>query len=153
MSTKSEEKIQVHRNRVGRGLHKPMLIDGVEVKKLKKIVVKDIEHQQEKREKNDGITEDGGVHSHISKTRSKRVIEEKEGNCSKLYKTVVKLCLKGGLGYCAKVPMTIWKSDFELWVATYVQKWKTADICKRKPEGRLHAEKKQQYCGAPPPPG
>ena len=45
MSTKSEEKIQVHRKRVGRGLHKPMLIDGGEVKKLKKIVVKYIEHQ------------------------------------------------------------------------------------------------------------
>ena len=38
-------------------------------------------------------------------------------------------------------------------VATCAQKLKTADIPNRNPEGRLHAEKKQQDCGAPPPPG
>ena len=38
-------------------------------------------------------------------------------------------------------------------MATCAQQWKTADIRKRKPAGRLHAENKQQDCGAPPPPG
>ena len=46
-------------------------------KKLKKCcVVKDIEHQWEKRE-NDGITEDEAVISPMSKTRSKKGIEDK----------------------------------------------------------------------------
>ena len=49
--------------------------------------------------------------------------------------------------------MTIGKSYFEGGVATCAHKWKTADICKRNPEGRLYAEKNQQDCGAPPPPG
>ena len=49
--------------------------------------------------------------------------------------------------------MTNGKSDFEGGVATCAQKWNTYDICKRKPEGRLHTENKQQDCGAPPTPG
>ena len=48
--TKPEEKIQVHKKRVIRGMHGPMLMDGGEGKKLKFFcVVKDIEHQRGKR--------------------------------------------------------------------------------------------------------
>ena len=45
MPTKSEDKIQENKKRGERGLHIPMVMDGSEGKKLKKIVVKDIEHQ------------------------------------------------------------------------------------------------------------
>ena len=36
---------------------------------------------------------------------------------------------------------------------TCENQWKTANIRKRKPAGRLHAEKKHQDCGAQTPPG
>ena len=50
--TKLEDKIQVHKKRVKRGLNRPMLMDRGESKMLKKCcVVKDIEHQQEKEKK------------------------------------------------------------------------------------------------------
>ena len=67
--TKLEDKIQVHAKRSRRGLHRPMLMDGGEGKKLKKCVVEDIEQQQDKREKNDGIKEEEGVCSPMYKTR------------------------------------------------------------------------------------
>ena len=35
-------------------------------------------------------------------------------------------------------------------LATCVQKWNTANICKRKTEGMLHMENNQKNCGAPP---
>ena len=35
-------------------------------------------------------------------------------------------------------------------MTTYAQKWKTSEIFKRKSEGGLHAEKKNQDCDAPP---
>ena len=35
-------------------------------------------------------------------------------------------------------------------MTTYVQKFKTAEIYKRKSAGGLHAEKKHHDCGAPP---
>ena len=58
-ANKTRREIQVHNNKVIRGLHRPMLLDGCEGKMLKKCcVVKDIEHQREKREKNYGTTED-----------------------------------------------------------------------------------------------
>ena len=38
-------------------------------------------------------------------------------------------------------------------MTTYTQKWKTNEIYKRKSAGELHAEKKQQNCGSPPPQG
>ena len=79
----------------------------------------------------------------MSKTRSKQGIEEKGECCSNVSKTILKQVLEGGLGYCAIFPMTIEKSDFEGGVATCTQKWKTSDICKRKPAERLHAENKQ----------
>ena len=51
-------------------------MDGGEGKILRKdFVVKDIDHQREKREKNDGITEDEGVRTSMSLTRSKQGIE------------------------------------------------------------------------------
>ena len=87
------------------------------------------------------------------KTRSKQGIYEKGGDRPNASKNIVKQCLEGDLGYCSNVPMTIGKSNFEVGVATCAQKWKTADICKRKSAGRFYVEKKQQDCGALPPPG
>ena len=83
MPTKLEDKIQMHAKRARRGLHRPMLMDGGEGKMLKNCVVKDIEHQQEKREKNDGTIEDEGVLSPMSKTGSNQGIEEKGGGSLK----------------------------------------------------------------------
>ena len=78
--TKPEEKIQVHKERYIRGMHRPMLMDGGECKILRKgCIVKDIKHQRERREKNEGTTEDEGVRSPMSVTRSKEGIEEKGG--------------------------------------------------------------------------
>ena len=74
----------------------------------------------------------------MSKTSSKQGIEEKRGYSSNVSNNIVNQGLEGGLGYCANVPTTIGKSDFEGGVATCSQKWKTADICKRKIAGRLH---------------
>ena len=49
MSTKPEDKIQVHKKRVKRGLHRSILMDRGKGKNLKKCcVVKDIENQREK---------------------------------------------------------------------------------------------------------
>ena len=87
------------------------------------------------------------------KTRSKQGIEEKGGGHSNVSKNIVKQGLEGGLGYFSNVPMAIGNSEFEGGVDTCVHKWKTDDIYNRKPSGRLHAEKKQQDCGAPPHPG
>ena len=71
-----------------------------------------------------------------------------------MYTTIMKQGLEGCLVYHANAPITIGNKDYEEGgVATWAQKWNTANIRKRKPEGRLHAEKKQQDCGAPPPPG
>ena len=75
----------------------------------------------------------------MSKTRPKQGIEEKGGGCYNVSNTIVKQGLEGGLGYCANVPMIIGKSDFEGGMYTCAQKWKTADIYKRKPAGSLHA--------------
>ena len=56
-------------------------------------------------------------------------------------KTIVKQGLEGCLVYCSNVPMTIGKTYYEKGgVATCAQQWKTADICKHNPEGRLHSE-------------
>ena len=153
--TKPEEKIQVHKKRERRGLHRPMLMDGEEGKILRKCcVVKDIEHQREKRGKNEGTTEDEGFLSPMSVTRPKQGIEEEGGDFSNVSKTILKQGLEGCLGYCANVPMDTGKTECEEGgVATCAQQWKTADIRKRKPAGMLHAEKKQQDFGAPPPPG
>ena len=87
----------------------------------------------------------------MSKTRTKQGIEEKWGDCSNVSTAIVKQGIKGSLGYCANRPMTIGKSDFEGGMATYAQKWKTAEIYKRKSAGRLHVEIKHQDCGSPPP--
>ena len=106
-----------------------------------------------KKRENDGITEDEVVFSPMSKNRSMQGIEDKGGDHYNVSETILKLVLGGGLGYCANVPMTIGNSDFEGGVATCAQKWKTSDICKQNSSGRLHTEKKQQACGAPPPPG
>ena len=66
--------------------------------------------------------------------------------------TIVKQGIDRSLGYCANGTMTIGKSDFEGGMTTYAQKWKTAEIYKLKSAGGLHAENKQQDCGAAPPP-
>ena len=49
--------------------------------------------------------------------------------------------------------MTIGKSNFEIGMTNYAQKYKTAEIYKRKSAGELHAGKKYYYCGATPPRG
>ena len=72
------------------------------------------------------------------KTRYKQGIEKGGEGCPNVSKTIAKQGFEGGLGYCANVPMTIGKSNFEGGVDTCAQKWKTADICKRKLAGRLH---------------
>ena len=87
------------------------------------------------------------------KTRPKQDIEEKGGYRSNMSKIIAKQRIGGSLGYCANVTMAIGKLDFEGGMATYAQKWKISDVYKLKSAGRLHAEKKQQDCGAPPPPG
>ena len=87
------------------------------------------------------------------KTRLKQGIDEKWGDHTNVSKTIVKQGIEVSLGYYANGPMNIWKSYFEGGMTTYAQKWKTAEICKRKSAGELHAEKKHQYCGAPPPQG
>ena len=89
----------------------------------------------------------------MSKTRSKQGSEEKWGDFSNVSKTTVKKVIEGSLGYCSNGPLTIGKSDFEGGMTTYAQKWKTAEIYKRKSAGGLHTEDKNHYCGAPPPQG
>ena len=133
----------------------PMLMGGGEGKILiKGCIVKDIENQQEKRDKIEGKKEDEGVRSPMSVTRLKQGIKEEGVYCSNVYRTIVKQGLEGCLVYHTNVQMTIGNADYEEGgVATCAQQWKTADIRKRKPAGRLHAEKKHQDCGAPPPPG
>ena len=55
VTTKPEEKVQVHKERQRRGLHITILMDGGEGKILRKgCVVKGIDHQREKREKMKG---------------------------------------------------------------------------------------------------
>ena len=65
-------------------------------------------------------------------------------------KTIVKQDIEESLGYCTNGPMNIRKSYFEGGMTNYSQKWKTAQIYKRKSAGGLHAERKHQDCGAPP---
>ena len=89
----------------------------------------------------------------MSKTRLKQGIEKKWGDCSNVSKTVVKQGIEVDLGYCANGPMNIGKSDLKGGMNTYAQKLNTAEICKRRSAGVLHAEKKHQDCGAPPPQG
>ena len=54
-----------------------------------------------------------GVSSHISKTSSKKDIEEKLKERSKVFKTIVKQYTERGLGHCAQMLMSISKSNFE----------------------------------------
>ena len=89
----------------------------------------------------------------MSKTRSKQGIEEKWGDRSNVFKTIVKQDTEVNLEHCANGPMPIGKSDFEKGMATYAQKWKTDEIYKRKSAEGLQAEKKHHYCGAPQPQG
>ena len=65
----------------------------------------------------------------MSNTRLKQGIEEKWEDFSNVSKTIVKQGIEGNLGYCTNGPMVIGKSDFEGGMATYAQKWKTAEIC------------------------
>ena len=83
----------------------------------------------------------------------KQGIEEKGRDCSNVSKIIVKQGIGGGLGYCANGPITIGKLDFEGGIDTCAHTWKTFEICKCISAGRLHAENKQQDCGAAPPPG
>ena len=75
----------------------------------------------------------------MSKTRSKKGIEEKYRDCSNVSNTIVKQDIEGSLEYCANGPMTIGKSYFEGGMTNYAQKWKTAEIYKPKSAGGFHA--------------
>ena len=70
-----------------------------------------------------------------------------------MFKTIVKQDTEGSLGHCVNGPMTIGKSDFEIGMNNYAQKWKTAETYKSKSAGGFHVEKKHHDCGAPPPQG
>ena len=89
----------------------------------------------------------------MSKTRLKQGIEEKRGDRSNVPNTIVKQGIGGSLEYCANGTMTIWKTDFEVGMTTYAQKWNTDEIYKRKSAGGFYAENKHHDCGAPPPQG
>ena len=73
------------------------------------------------------------------------------GDISNVSKTISKKGIDGSLGYCANGPMTIGKLYFKGGMNTYAKKWKTAEICKCKSAGRLHAKNMHQDYGAPPP--
>ena len=82
------------------------------------------------------------VSSPMSKTRLKQDIEEKWGDHSNLFKTIEKQDTERSLGLGANEKMTIGKSKFEKGMTTYAQKWKRAEIYKRKSAGGLKPEKK-----------
>ena len=71
----------------------------------------------------------------MSNTISKKGIEKNWGDCSNVFKNIVKQGIEGSFGFCANGPITIGKSDFEGGIATYVQKWKTSEICNHKSSG------------------
>ena len=56
-----------------------------------------------------------------------------------MFKTIEKKDTEGSLGNRANGPMTIGKSNFEIGMTTYAQKWKRAEIYKRESAGGLYA--------------
>ena len=58
--------------------------------------------------------------------------------------------VEGSLGYCANGAMTIGKSDFKGGMITYAQKWKTAEIHKRKSGGGVAHRKEASGFFCPP---
>ena len=71
----------------------------------------------------------------MSKTRSKQDIEENWGDRSNEFKTIDKEETERILGHGANGQMTIGKSNFEKGMTNYAQKWKRAEIYKRKSAG------------------
>ena len=107
MPKQLKEKIQENQKTVKKGLHIPTIMDGGEGKKLKKCcVVENIEHQQKIRE-SEKVRENEGNSSPKSKTRSKQVSEDKWGDLSNVYKTIVKQIIEVSLGYCANGPIGV----------------------------------------------
>ena len=92
MPTKPEDKIQVHKKRVRRGLHIPMVIDGGKVKKLKFFVLlrilrisggetqkmtelkrmKDFYHRCLRQDRSKALRRKGGDSSNVSDTIVKK---------------------------------------------------------------------------------
>ena len=70
-----------------------------------------------------------------------------------MFKKIVNQDIEVSLVHCANRTMNIGKSDVERGMTTNAQKWKIAEIYKRKSAGGLHAEKKHCYCCSPPPQG
>ena len=103
-ANKIRREIQENKKRVKRGIHRPMVMDGDEGKKLKNVVLLRILKISKKKE-NDGIKENEGVSSPMSKTRSKQGIEDKLGDHSNVSKTIVKQSIERNLGYCANGPI------------------------------------------------
>ena len=89
----------------------------------------------------------------MSKTRSKKGIGEKWGDCYNVSKAILKKGTEGSLGHCANETMNIGKSYFERGMTTYAQKWKIAEIYKHKSAGEWQAGKNNHDSGAPPPQG
>ena len=71
----------------------------------------------------------------MSKTTPKQGVEEKWGDRSNVFKTILKQGTEGSLGNCANGPMTMGKSYFERGMTTYAPKWNTAEIYKHKSAG------------------
>ena len=78
----------------------------------------------------------------MSKTRSKQDIEEKWGDHSNVFKNIENQCTERTLGHGGNGKMNIGKSSFKKGMTTYEQKWKRAEIYKRKSAGGLQAKKK-----------
>ena len=66
-----------------------------------------------------------------------------------MFKTIEKQDTERSLEHCANGPMTIGESYFEGGMTTYAQKWKTAEIYKRKSEGGFQEERGKRDYGAP----
>ena len=84
MPTKLEEKIKVFCEGNILRLYIPRLMGGGEGNiRSKGCVVKGMEHQRQKKGKNNRIREDGGVRSSIPMTRSKKGLEKRGGGSIK----------------------------------------------------------------------
>ena len=80
--------------------------------------------------------------STMSKNRPNQDIEGKWGDLSNAFKTIERQGTEISLVHGANGQMTIGKSNFEKGMTTYAQKWKRAEIYKRKSTGGLQAKNK-----------
>ena len=101
-----KDKIEENQKTVKEGLQRQMIMDGGEGKKFKNCCVfENIEPQKQLRECNE-IKEKKNNCSPMSKNSLKQGSDE-WGNCSNVYKNIVKQSIEGSLGYCANGPMGV----------------------------------------------